>query len=191
MTLKELIQECLYRIDEEIGDFKNLTDKEQVIVNKLKTGINYMYKKLAREKKIFLTSQKVKLDNNIFNTEYLINTFVQIKRIVGSNGEQLQYKDVGDGEVEVKTRDEQVTVYYYYQPEALSSMSDETEFPPRIDDMILVYYASSDYLNMEGENEEMVKAQLQLNLFNDAYENIKTGASYEKIFDNYGGDYID
>ena len=191
MTLKELIQECLYRIDEEIQDFKNLTDKEQVIVNKLKTGINYMYKKLAREKKIFLTSQKVKLDNNIFNTEYLINTFVQIKRIVGSNGEQLQYKDIGDGEVEVQTRDTQVTVYYYYQPEALSSMSDETEFPPRIDDMILVYYASSDYLNMEGENEEMVKAQLQLNLFNDAYENIKTGASYEKIFDNYGGDYID
>ena len=191
MTLKELIQECLYRIDEEIGDFKNLTDKEQVIVNKLKTGINYMYKKLAREKKIFLTSQKVKLDNNIFNTEYLINTFVQIKRIVGSNGEQLQYKDIGDGEVEVQTRDTQVTVYYYYQPEALSSLSDETEFPPRIDDMILVYYASSDYLNMEGENEEMVKAQLQLNLFNDAYENIKTGASYEKIFDNYGGDYID
>ena len=44
---------------------------------------------------------------------------------------------------------------------------------------------------MEGENEEMVKAQLQLNLFNDAYENIKTGATYEKIFDNYGGDYID
>ena len=191
MTLKQLIQECLYRIDEEIGDFKNLTDKEQVIVNKLKTGINYMYKKLAREKKIFLTSQEIKLDNNIFNTEYLINTFVQIKRIVGSNGEQLQYKDIGDGEVEVKTRDTEVTVYYYYQPEALTGMSDETEFPPRIDDMILVYYASSDYLNMEGENEEMVKAQLQLNLFNDAYENIKTGASYEKIFDNYGGDYID
>ena len=191
MTLKQLIQECLYRIDEDIEDFKNLTDKEEVIVNKLKTSINYMYKKLAREKKIFLTSQKVKLDNNIFNTEYLINTFVQTKRIVGSNNEPLQYKDIGDGELEVKTRDTEVTVYYYYQPEALTSLSDETVFPPRIDEMILVYYASMDYLNMEGENEEMVKAQLQLNLFNDAYENIRVGASYEKIFDNYGGDYID
>ena len=191
MTLKQLIQECLYRIDEDIEDFKNLTDKEEIIVNKLKTSINYMYKKLAREKKIFLTSQKVKLDNNIFNTEYLINTFVQIKRIVGSNNEALQYKDIGDGEIEVKARDTEVIVYYYYQPEALTSLSDETVFPPRIDEMILVYYASMDYLNMEGENEEMVKAQLQLNLFNDAYENIRVGASYEKIFDNYGGDYID
>ena len=191
MTLKQLIQECLYRIDEDIEDFKNLTDKEEIIVNKLKTSINYIYKKLAREKKIFLTSQKVKLDNNIFNTEYLINTFVQIKRIVGSNNEALQYKDIGDGEIEVKARDTEVIVYYYYQPEALTSLSDETVFPPRIDEMILVYYASMDYLNMEGENEEMVKAQLQLNLFNDAYENIRVGASYEKIFDNYGGDYID
>lgn len=191
MTLKQLIQECLYRIDEEIQDFKNVTDKEQIIINKLKTSINYIYKKLAREKKIFLTNQKIKLENNIFNTEYLMNTFVQIKRVVGSRNEPLQYKDVGDGEIEVKTRDTDVTVYYYYQPDALEGMSDETEFPERIDPMILVYYAAMDYLNMEGENEEMVKAQLQLNLFNDAYENIKTGATYEKIFDNYGGDYID
>mgnify|MGYP006955114701 CR=1 FL=1 len=191
MTLKEIIKDCLRRIDEDIMDFSNLDVKEQVIINKLKTSINYCYRKLARDKLCFHTKETIKLENNIFNTEYLINTFIKLKKVLDSEGNELIAKDIGDGEIRVETRDTNVTVYYYYQPSEVTGMSDEPTLPARADPLIFSYYASMDYLNMEGDNGERVKAQDQLGLFNDAWSNISVPVTCEKIFDNYGGGYDD
>lgn len=191
MTLKEIIQDCLRRIDEDIYDLSNLTDKEEVIIAKVKTSINYCYRKLAREKMCFSTRENVNLENNIFNTEYLNNTYIRIKKVLDANGNEVMVKDIGDGEMYVETRDKTVTVYYYYQPEPINSYSDEPTLPAKVDPLIFSYYAAMDYLNMEGDNEERVKAQDQLGLFNDAWSNISVPAIREKIFDVYGGELDD
>lgn len=180
MTLKEIIQDCLRRIDEDIYDLSNLTDKEAVVIAKLKTSINYCYRKLAREKLCFKTKENVKLENNIFNSEYLNNTFVSLKKVIDTNGNEVEATDIGDGEYKLETRDTNVTIYYYYQPEAINSYSDEPTLPALVDPLIFSYYAAMDYLNMEGDNEERVKAQDQLTLFNDAWSNIPVPATREK-----------
>lgn len=185
MTLNEMIKECSYRIDETI-DTTSTNASVVLMINKLKSSINTCYKKLAREKLIFTTKETILLENNIFNTEYLLNKCYKVKRITDTEGHTLRYDVIGDNEIEVDTDLTSVIVYYYYIPKDLVNLADSTKFPKNIDDMILVNYASYDYLNMVGEAREMAKAQNELALYQDAYENIKIPAEIVRA-----GGYID
>lgn len=190
MTFKELITQCGYRIDETI-DTTSTDAKVILMINKLKSGINTAYKTIAKDKLLLQTKDTITLENSIFNTEYLTNTFYKINKITDLEGNELEFTSIGDNEYKVDTLETSIILYYYYLPKALSGMSDNIKLPSSIDPMILAYYACYEYLNMEGDDEERLKAKDNLNAYTVAYNSIRKPAMYASIIDRYGGDILD
>jgi hypothetical protein len=175
MTLKEMYIEVARRVEEDIviKDNQKISDSTQAILDKFLISINYAYRKIALDKRLFLTKETVALENNRVNTDYLNEEFCEILKVTDSEGNNLKYfMEDGDNEILVEgTGLTDVTVYYYYLPRRLEEMTDEPQFPADVDDMILCFFAAYDYLAQEGDEE--TKAQNQLILYNDKYDGIR------------------
>ena len=174
MTLKEMYLEISRRVEEdiEIKDNAKIPDDVQKILDKFLISINYIYRKIALDKRLFLTKEVVEVDNNRINTEYLQEEFCELLKVLDENGNEIvNYAHDGDNEIEIAGNHEEVTVYYYYLPKRLSDLGDTPKFPSDVDDMILCFFSAYDYLAQEGDEE--VKAQNQLTLFNDKYDSIR------------------
>jgi len=181
MTLKEMYFEIARRTEEDIviKDNQKISDSTQAILNKYLTSINYAYRKIALDKRLFLTKETVTLENGRANTDYLNEEFGELLKIVDTDGSNLKYcMEDGDNEILVDTSSSEVVVYYYYLPKRLEDLSDEPQFPADVDDMILCFFAAYDYLAQEGDEEQ--KAQNQLILYNDKYDGIRRRAGRTK-----------
>lgn len=174
MTLKEMFLEISRRVEEdiEIKDNAKIPDSVQKVLDKFLISINYIYRKIAGDKRLFLTKENVTVENNRINTDYLQEEYFELLKVLDSNGNEIiNYTHDGDNEIEIIGNYDTVTVYYYYLPKRLESLSDEPKFPSDVDDMILCFFSAYDYLSQEGDEE--VKAQNQLTLFNDKYDSIR------------------
>lgn len=174
MTLKEMYIEIARRVEEDIviKDNQKINDSTQAILDKFLISINYAYRKIALDKRLFLTKETVTLENNRVNTDYLNEEFCELLKVTDSEGNNLKYYiEDGDNEILVDTSETEVIVYYYYLPRRLEEMADEPQFPADVDDMILCFFAAYDYLAQEGDEE--AKAQNQLILYNDKYDGIR------------------
>ena len=174
MTLKEMYLEISRRVEEdvEIKDNKKIPDSVQKVLDKFLISINYIYRKIAGDKRLFLTKESVEVENNRINTDYLQEEYFELLKVLDENGNEIiNYTHDGDNEIEIVGNYDTVTIYYYYLPKRLESLSDEPKFPNDVDDMILCFFGAYDYLAQEGDEE--AKAQNQLTLFNDKYDGIK------------------
>ena len=174
MTLKEMYLEISRRVEEdiEIKDNVKIPDSVQKVLDKFLISINYIYRKISLDKRLFLTKETVTVENNRINTDYLQEDYCELLKVLDENGNEIiNYTHDGDNEIEIVGNYDNVIVYYYYLPKRLESLSDEPKFPSDVDDMILCFFSAYDYLAQEGDEE--VKAQNQLTLFNDKYESIK------------------
>lgn len=160
-------------VDEDINLEGNIDSDTKLIIDKFLGSYNQAYRKIAKDKLLFLTKEEVEVENNRINTEFLMNEMCLILKIEDDAGNKITYNDDGDYEILVNTNENSVIVYYYYLPKKLSSMDDSTKFPPDVDDRILCYFAAYEYLNMEGGSEERVKAQDNLLTYNDALDSIR------------------
>lgn len=174
MTLKEMYLEISRRVEEdvEIKDNKKIPDSVQKVLDKFLISINYIYRKIAGDKRLFLTKEAVEVENSRINTDYLQEEYFELLKVLDENGNEIiNYTHDGDNEIEIVGNYDTVTIYYYYLPKRLESLSDEPKFPNDVDDMILCFFGAYDYLAQEGDEE--AKAQNQLTLFNDKYDGIK------------------
>lgn len=181
MTLKEMYNEVARRVEEDIviKDNQRISDSTQAILDKFLTSINYAYRKISLDKRLFLTKETAKLENNRISTDYLNEEFCEILKVTDTDGNKLKYyMEDGDEEILVDTQNTEVIVYYYYLPKRLEELSDEPKFPSDVDDMILCFFAAYDYLAQEGDEEQ--KAQNQLILYNDKYDSIRRRAGRTK-----------
>ena len=175
MTVKELYFEIAKRVNEEIAiNYDNtMDDNTKELVNKFLSSINYMYRKVAKDKRLFLWKESVELNNGILDISLLEKEFCELLKIETESGDRIKYSEVNNLNIKCEADDKNVIVYYYYLPERLQNLSDSPQFPNDVDDNILCFYAAYDYLNIEGENEDRVKAQGQLILLNDALDGIR------------------
>lgn len=173
MTVRELYLTTALMVDEDVNLDGNIDEDTKLIIDKFLSSYNHAYRKVSKDKLLFLTKEEVEVENKRINTEYLMNELCLILKIEDAEGNKINYTDDGDYEVLVNTNQTSVIVYYYYLPKKLSEMDDSTKFPPDVDDKILCYFAAYEYLNMEGGSEERVKAQDNLLTYNDVVDAIK------------------
>lgn len=173
MTVKEMYLATARMVDEDINLDGNIDSDTQSIIKKFLDSFNYSYRKVAKDKLLFLAKEEIELEDKTFNTDYLANTHCLILSVKDKNGNTLHFEDDGDGDIVVDTSEDSVIVHYYYLPRKLEALDDSTKFPSDVDERILCYYASYEYLNMEGGSEERNKAQDNLLAYNDALDSIK------------------
>ena len=178
MTLDEMYQECAMYIDETISKTGGLyTGDSLVIVNKLKTAINYIYQKVAKERYKLIYSESITLDSNKqFSISSLTNTFYELVKIEDSNASQVSWKFVPNEKIECpyKSSGDTLTIFYYYIPSELTNLTDEPIFPNgAINDKIYCFYASYFYLSQEIDSFSQAKSGTYFNLFKDGYDTIK------------------
>jgi len=175
MTLKELYYEIAKRVDEDITiNFDGTMDDDtKELIDKFLSSINYFYRKVAKDKRLFLWKESVELNNGILDISLLEKEFCELLRIESEAGDKIKYLEINNSNIKCETDAKNVIVYYYYLPTRLQNLSDSPQFPNDVDDNILCFYAAYDYLNIEGENEDRIKAQSQLILLNDALDGIK------------------
>lgn len=164
MNLAEMLIECSINIDEQ----DNLTTET---IAKLKTGLNYAYQKIAREKFMLDTKEEVVLDaNKEFSLSSLTKEFLQIIGVFDENC--LLNSILSNGKIKVPSKQEgdSVTVVYYYLPDKLVDNEDIPEFPEgAVDPKIMCFYASYYYFSIDDDP----KMDIWLSMFNDGFRGIR------------------
>lgn len=163
MTLDEILIETATYIDEDLIKSNDVYVGEGLkLVNKLKSAINYAYKKICRE--------KYKLDyfETLSKDSPLTKKFYQlIKLVITGTDLPIDYEVKGDNIY--YNYDGQVDITYYYIPDELVNLQDVPKLPESaVDHKILCFYAAFHYLSMEQDE----RAAVWLNLWNDGFENI-------------------
>lgn len=137
MTLKELIDNAINDVDEDVSDV--------TLRSRFKRYVNRAYKELARregiEKSINLTPTQ-----NVVYKPYDLIALHEVR----CNGEPIVFEVTGRV-IRVQT-DSEVELIYNYLPDVLESEDDETITNPANDEFI-GHYAKWLYYNQEGEKE--------------------------------------
>lgn len=177
MTLDEMYIETASYIDETLSKTNGVyTGESLVIVNKLKSAINYAYKKICREKyklEYFETLSK--------DSPFTKNFYRLISIVATGTDEPIDYEIKGDNIY--YDYDCQVDVRYYYVPDELINLTDVPLLPETaVDHKLLCFYAAFHYFNIEEDG----KAKAWLNIWNDGFNSIKQAAQRTKIKNKYG-----
>ena len=166
-NLQQLYEKCALYTDETIGN-PPYTGDTLTIINKFKDGINYAYRKIAREKWKPIHSENVTVDSNgRFNYVNLTYEFNDVDKIIDNNGNEIYWKYYSDSLIECPTvNNNTVTIFYYYIP---NELSDITDIPViRVSPEILSYMGAFQYFNIENDPQ----ATQWLALFNEEYDKI-------------------
>lgn len=188
MTLDEMYQEIASYVDEVItktGDVYEGTSF--AIVKKFNTAINYIKDKIARERHAQFITEEVELTDDTFSISDLSNRFLRVKDILDLNGNPLKWywKDHQTIYIPHQTK---ANASYHYIPDDMTELEDKWVYDENIvSPKIACFYAAWFYLSQETDADSMVRANLYLNLFNDAYDAIPiTRGETHKIRDVYG-----
>lgn len=164
MTLQEMMLEVAQNTFAKITLPYNSVSDPKNNATKILTSLNYIYKKIARERYNLVYKENVTLDSNQeFDTKTLSKTFYKIKNIdtdIWDNGELIKCPSNAIGDT--------LTLEYCYIPSDLT-FADMTEEPlVKCDHRILCYYASFQFLQGNGQN-----TNNWLDLFNDGFSTIR------------------
>lgn len=188
MTLDEMYQEIASYVDEVITKTDGAYEGTSLsIVKKFNTAINYIKDKITRERHAPFTTEEVELTDGTFSISNLSNRFLRVKDIFNLNGNPLKWywKDHQTIYIPHQTK---ANVSYHYIPDDMTELEDEWVYDENIvSPKIACFYAAWFYLSQETDADSMVRANLYLNLFNDAYDAIPiTRGETHKIRDVYG-----
>jgi hypothetical protein len=174
MTLDEMFIECVRQANVTIAKTGSAyLGTSLTAVNKFKSGINYAYLKICREKWMPRYHEDVTLDADLqFDVEDLGKTFNGIINILDSDENDIDYIEKDDSIIRCpkESAGDIVTPYYFYLPNELADLTDVPVFPVRaVDHKILCYMGTYYYFSID----EDTKADIWLNLFNDGFANIR------------------
>lgn len=179
MTLDELIQQCATDIDEDITKSNSVyVGANLVLANKLISGINYAYHKLAREKDLIFKEETVTLDaDRKFIYSVLTSTPIKVLSITDSYNNPVDWRLLKRDTVYCLERSEgeSLTVRYTYLPNKLviTNLSDTPLIPEeKVDHAILCHYADFYALSLEPDTISQDKAYVFLGLFNNEIDAI-------------------
>lgn len=167
-----MLQEISSIVSEDIGSSPYTGDNLKK-VNLMKSGINYAYGKLCREKVKPYTNEIIVLDSNKdFDVTTLTKELNEINMITSESGLQLDFFFVNDTDIRVDTSspNANVIVYYYYiAPELTNSTDKVVHANGSYDNKGLCYYGAYHYLTVGTDSSNTV----WLNLYNDWFDNIR------------------
>lgn len=178
MTLDEMIQQCAADTDEAPLPKSNdaYAGDSKVIADKFTVGINFAYRKIAKEKIQLTHSEAVTLDaKKSFLATALSRELITILSIETADESPIGWNR-GVGNKIICPGAEaggSVTVEYRYLPAKLALLTAVPDFPEgQVDHRILCYYADFEYLNTEVDAASRNRAQTWLGLFNSGYSDI-------------------
>lgn len=137
MTLKELIDNAINDVDEDVSDV--------TLRSRFKRYVNRAYKELARREGIEKNINLIPTQNVVYKPYDLIALHE-----IRCNGEPIVFEVTGRV-IRVQT-DNEIELIYNYLPDALEGEDDETITNPANDEFI-GHYAKWLYYNQEGEKE--------------------------------------
>lgn len=167
MTLEEMYNETAMYIGEVLQKEGNLYIGESItLTNIFKSAINYVYKKICREKYNLETTE------NITSGQALTKKLYKVKS-VNIEGEAIPYI-LGNNTIEFDY--DSADVNYFYIPSNLTNLTDIPELPEElVDHKILCYYAAFQYFNIE-DDERAVK---WLSMWEDGFKSIDGNRVYQ------------
>jgi hypothetical protein len=188
MTLDEMYQEIASYVDEIITKIDGAYEGTSLsIVNRFKSSINTIKDKIARERYAPIAVESVELTDETLDIGDLNNRFLRVKDIGNDRGSHVKWYWKDHETIHIP-RQTNVTIRYYYIPDDIEELEDEWVYDQNIvTPKIACFYAAWFYLSQETDADSMVRANLYLNLFNDAYDAIPiTRGETHKIRDVYG-----
>lgn len=165
MNLSELLTKTTKYIDGDIND----SIQQEILTD----GINIAYLKIASEKHILQMKDTVNSGDMLTKKPNRI-----IKVEIGGRAIPFEV----EGSELLYDYEDTAEVLYSYIPEELKNSTDTPEIPEQYH-RALCYYAAFHYLTIDDD----VKASDWLNLWNDAYDNIRVPVFQTRVIDVYGG----
>lgn len=178
LTLQEMITKVAMYTRREIG-LAPYTGDNLDIATKITDGINYAYEKICKERYRLYFTEEITLDSNLqYDTSNLTKTLFEIDSIkIDTCSYEFEFIDDTTLYMPYGTVGNTYTIKYSFIPNKLSEMTDKPLFKDgQIDSSILCFYASYHYLNIEIDSSSVT----WLNLFNDAFENIRESKGKSK-----------
>ena len=175
-TLDDMLIETAIYCDVSISKVNGTyTGESLVTVSKLKSALNYAYKKICLEK-IHLEYKEALTDTSYCTKKFYKAIALETEDCVSVDFtiEVNQIKYDYDGTVYLR---------YAYIPEELDALTDVTELPPNVDLRILCYYAAWFYLS----DDEDSRADKFINLFNDGFDSLNSDKKVQKTVKNGWG----
>jgi hypothetical protein len=140
---------------------------------RFKAAINYAKNKIAKERYAPDHSETVTLTDEVYDVSNLTKSIIKIKKITTTDGYELDWERLSSTQIKVPGQTSAV-ILYTYLPANLVNASDVLDFPSSVvDPQILCFYATYQYLLVEGGNNDLAISSYWLNLWNDGFENIR------------------
>ena len=146
------------------------TGESLAIVNKLKSAINYAYKKIALDK------VHLEYEEELSDTSNCTKRFYKAISLKTTDVDPIDVPYT----IEVNTikydYDGAVMLRYAYVPDDLEELTDIPVLPPNVDLRIPCYYAAYFYLANDSDE----RAGIYLDLWNDGYNSIQMNKKIQK-----------
>ena len=168
MTLQDMMLEVAQNTFAKIVLPYNPISDPKNNATKILTGLNAVYKKIAKERYNLVFTENVTLDSNLsFDTNSLTKKFYKIKSLT-FNGCDVEWNNAEIIVCPFNVVGNILTIVYCYIPNDLTFTNMLEEPLVKCDHRVLCYYASFQFLMGNGQD-----TQSWLDLFNDGFDNIR------------------
>ena len=175
-TLDDMLIETAKYCDVEISKTDGAYSGDSlVITDKLKSAINYAYKKICLEK----IHREYK--EEFTSMAALTKTFFKAISLKDADGHEIPFS-IEAGEF-VYDSDETLTLHYIYIPPELAALTDVPDLPANADLRIPCYYAAYFYLSDDSDE----RAAKYVDLWNDGFESLTEAPKQQKTVKNGWG----